>query len=220
MTITVTIGADVDWSLTAQQICEDALGHMGVAASGETVNAADLQTALRALNAVLKELPLHGYHWPKLSDETALTWGGQSVALPADYYGSPVVWKTVEGGRAPLAQIPHATWIAMADRFTATGEPTHFYVAPDSTLYFYPAPTEDPAAYVQYQRVVEDAAATVDVLQTLHNALGYGVANELGLKYGVPQGDRLEIATRWRDKLQLALSNMVPNEPIEFSAAD
>jgi hypothetical protein len=220
MAITVTLDAPTDWSLTAQEICADALEHMGALASGETMSAADLQTALRALNAVLKELPLHGYVWPKLSGETALLWEGQSVALPADYYGFPVVCKTVEGQRVGLTQIPHATWIAMPDRFTATGEPTHFYVSPDSTLYFYPSPTVDPVAYVQYQRIVEDASATVDVLQTLHNALGYGVANELAMKYGVPQSDRMEIATRWADKLNNALKNAVPNEPIEFSVAD
>ena len=81
------------WTLAASEICADALEHLGVIADGETASSGDMQTALRALNGVLKELPLFGYHWPALSGETALAWGNsQAVVLPADYYGSPVVW--------------------------------------------------------------------------------------------------------------------------------
>ena len=70
--------------------------HLGVVGSGETASAAEMQLALRALDATLKELPLAGYSWPKLSAEVALVWvGAQAIALPADYYGYPIAWNTV-----------------------------------------------------------------------------------------------------------------------------
>ena len=72
------------WSETATEICSDALMHLGVISTGESIGGDELAQALRALDSVLKELPLYGYSWPKLSSETAFTWvSGQTIALPA-----------------------------------------------------------------------------------------------------------------------------------------
>lgn len=213
------------WILTAQQICTDALEHIGAIAAGETPSAEDMQTALRGLDAVLKELPLYGYTWPKLSGEVTLTWDAgtpQAISLPADYFNYPNAKKTVNGEAVPLIQIPHATWVAMTDRTQTAPQPTHFYISPDKTLYFWPIPTADPVARLQYQKIVDDASASVapDVLQFWVNPLGYGVANEIALKFGVDQQTRLEVNQRWQDKKARALESSIPFEHISFTVAD
>jgi hypothetical protein len=99
------------WTLTASDICTDALRHLNVVGEGDTPSGDQFQVALRGLDVVLKELPLFGYSWPKLSGEVSLTWAGvQAMALPADYYGNPYAWKTADTGKKyPLVQIPHAS---------------------------------------------------------------------------------------------------------------
>lgn len=210
------------WTLTASEICSDALTHLGYMAPGETASAIDIQTALRGLDAVLKELPLVGYTWPKLSAETALTWASvQTINLPSDFYGYPVAWKTLNGQRVPLQQIPHATWVQMHDR-SATGEATHFYISPSNVFYVWPVPSSDPGLYVQYQKIVDDAslAVTPDVLQTWKYPLGYGVANEISLKMGAPAERRVEIAQRWAGKRDLLVKNSQVSEPISFEVRE
>lgn len=209
-----------NWTLSAQQICTAALEHVGAVAGGETPSAEDMQKALCALNAVLKELPLHGYNWPKLSGEVALTWDAGSpatIAAPADYYGYPCAWKTVDGVKVPLTPLTHAEW-AKLDK-TTEGEPTHFYVTPAKAIAFYPIPESDPGAYLQYQKLVDDAVATSapDLDSYWHNPLGWGVANEIGMDFGAAQQDRLEISQRWQAKREMCLQSSIPSAPISFS---
>lgn len=211
------------WALTALAICTDALEHLGVIGDGETPSAGDTQLALRALDAVLKELPLSGGAWPRLSADTALPWlSGQTLALPSDYYGSPLVWRTVNGEKAALTQLSHAAWIAMADRSKATGAPTHFYITPGNVLLMYPTPTVNPSVSLQYQRVIPDAdlTASPDLSPVWHNALGYGVANELLFKFDIPQVKAAGIASRWADKRERAEQSAIESAPICFSVAD
>lgn len=217
------------WTLAAAEICNDALQHLGVLGDGETASGADMQIALRGLDGILKELPLGGYTWPKLSGEVALAYlGVATIALPADYYGYPSVWRTINGQRSSLVQIPHALWITRGDRFdlatTNSAGPTHFYIGPDKVLHLYPTPatSPDPLITIQYQKIVDDAALfnTPDLPQYWLNPLGYGVANEIALKFDTPQEKRIEIAQRWKAKYDRALENSIAHEVIEFSARD
>jgi hypothetical protein len=211
------------WTLLASEVCTDALLHMGVLDVDETADASQLQTCLRGLDTVLKELPLAGYTWPKLSGEVTLTWASvQAMALPSDYYGNAVAWRVDGANRVAMTQIPHATWVQMPDR-AATGEyATHFYISPAGTFNVWPVPSTDPAVYLQYQKIVDDAsqAVTPDVMQSWKGALGYGVANECALKFSVPQPRRVEIAQRWQNKKQLALQNAIPHEVISFEVRE
>jgi hypothetical protein len=210
------------WTLLASEVCADALRHLGVLGEGEAASGDQQQSALRGLDIVLKELPLAGYVWPKLSGEVALTWAGiQALTLPTDYYGYPTAWKTVSGQKSPLTQIPHSNWVQMPDR-TAAGTVTHFYISPAGTFNVWPVPTTDPVVTLQYQKIVNDAslAVTPDVLQAWKGALSYGVANEIALMSGAPQAVRVEIAQRWGAKKALALANSVSYEPISFGVQE
>jgi hypothetical protein len=214
------------WTLLASEVCTDALQHLGVLGEDETANASQTQTALRGLDVVLKELPLAGYVWPKLSAEVALTWvaGDQTMALPDDYYGNPVAWRTDEGEKVPLVQISHAYWVQMLNR-EASGKPSHFYISPAGEFTMYPTPEatdDDPGVYLQYQRIVDDAelATTPDVLQIWKGALGYGVADEISMKVGAPKDRRVEVNQRWMMKKGLALQNSVSSEVISFEVRE
>ncbi|MDB5887021.1 MAG: hypothetical protein JWR74_3192 [Polaromonas sp.] len=210
------------WTLTASEICTDALEHMGILADGETASSGDMHTALKALDGVLKELPLHGYCWPALSAATPLNWAGdQVVSLPDDYYAYPAVWSSVSGAKVQLVQLTHAQWLAVPDR-SATGTATHCYVDPLGDLCLWPVPAVDPVLSIQYQRVVLDALLVTPpaLPQYWINPLGYGVANELVLKFSVPQDKRLEIAQRWNAKKDRALESSIASEAICFSVAD
>jgi hypothetical protein len=222
MSIVIT-STPTAWTRTAQQICTDALQHLSVLGSGETASSADMQLALGALDTVLKELPLSGYAWPQLSGEVGLTFAaGQTMDLPDDYYAYPVAWKTVNGQQSPLTQIAHAAWVQMPNR-AATGDAvTHFYISPAGQFYTWPVVAVDPVITLQYQRVVSDASATAstDLPQYWIGPLGYGVANELALKYGIPQATRVEIAQRWAAKRDKALESSIASEVIEFGVRD
>lgn len=213
------------WTLTASQICRDAFEHLAQYGAGETVSSDDQTKALRALDGVLKGLPLSGYIWPKLSGDVALTWSSgapQTISLPADYFNYPSVRVTANGSPLPLAQIPHADWVVKTDRAATATYPTHFYISPDKTLYFWPIPTTDPAATLQYQRVVDDstAAASPDVLQFWINPLGWMVADEMSLDFGLSAPDRVEIHQRAEAKRAQALESSVPFEHICFTVDD
>lgn len=211
------------WSETAVQICEAGLRHLGVLPIGSTISGRQLPSALRALDTVLKEMPLHGYSWPKLSTETALAWvSGQTISLPSDYYALPIIWKASSGAKPALTQLTHADWIANQGRSLATGEPTHFYVSPAKVVYLYPTPTADPALTIQYQRIVDDSSSLLpaDMLQFWTGPLAYGVANELALTYTVAQDVRIEVDQRWAEKRLMAIESSESLAPISFSVQE
>lgn len=208
-----------NWSETAQEICRDALEHLTTVGANDAVDAVDYNKALRALNSVLKALPLHGYTWPKLSTNTALTWAAltpQTIDLPVDYYNYPVIHSTQNNKKVLLGQIPHSHWVAMTDQDKTAEYPTSFYISPDKKIYFFPVPTQDPVATLQYQRIVDDVAASTvpDMLQFWINPLGWGVADELSMDYGINAQDRVEINARWNAKRETALEGSISYEPI------
>lgn len=211
------------WTLAAQDICSDALKHCGAIAANETPSAVDMQLALRALDGLLKTMPLAGYNWPKLSGEVPLVWTGvQTMALPADYYSYPVVWILYLGNKIPLKQISHAYWVNLTNKATTAPLPNSFYIDPSNTLYLWPIPPGDPVATIQYQKIINDVVqgAMPDVLQTWLNPLGWGVASEICMDITVPAAERAEIAQRWGAKRTGALESSIPSEVITVSVAD
>lgn len=211
-----------NWTETAEEICRDALEHLTTVGANDPITAVDFNKALRALNSVLKSLPLVGYNWPKLSTDTALTWDGmipQTIALPADFYNYPVVHVLNNNEKVRLTQIPHGSWVNMRDQTATAPYPTHFYISPANTLYFWPVPTQDPSATVQYQRIIDDVVrgAQPDIPQIWINPLGWGVADELSLDYGLPAEGRNEIRQRWTIKSAQALESSILYEDISFT---
>jgi hypothetical protein len=132
-----------------------------------------------------------------------------------------VVWSQATGTKVQLVQLNHAQWLATPNQ-DAQGSATHYYVDPLGALHLWPVPPVDPVLTIQYQRIVSDAASTTSpsLPQYWINPLGYGVANELVLKFGVPQDKRVEIAQRWGVKRDRALESSIGSEVICFSVVD
>lgn len=215
------------WSITVRKVVIKALEICGVLDPGEEPTAEDYNTALDALNGLLKELPIHGFSTAKLQDtETALTWSSGTpgyVALPADYAGVPSLWYTDANGKLqPVSIIDRATWLAVADR-TATGTyPTDAYISPDDNIYLYPVPTADPSLQFMYRAAINEKGDTLnpDVKDYWHLSLPWGVADEISVQMRVPQAMRVEINQRWMAKRAKLIAYDVNPAPIRFEVAD
>lgn len=187
-------------------------------AVGETPTADDMNACLDALDVVLQELPVHGYVWPALTAEASLTWvSGNTVTPPTDYYAHPVLWSSYSGSRVQLRNMTHAEWNSLPNT-APSGVPSAFYINPAGTWYLYPSPTANPVLTLQYQRLVADSVQTTApaMPRSFFSALGYGVANEMLLKFGVPPDIAQQIQQRWMEKREYAMQSAISSAPISF----
>lgn len=208
------------WSLSVSDVVRSALEHMGIITATEAPSAEDEAVCLRALNGLLKELPVYGYQWPEYREGVAISWtSGATVTLPTDFYGFPLLRRS-DG--AVLREFTPSAWAAMdaADR-AQTGTPEAFYRS-GSTVTLWPIPTTDPGLSANYQSIISDAesASQPDMPQSWLNALPWGIAYECRLKFQLPMDIRAEIAAEWKEKRAYLLASACPTAPIEFTVAD
>ncbi len=214
------------WTLTAQEVITDALLEIGVLGAGQTASATDYDVCLRALQNVLKEMPLHGLSWPKITvAPVALAWSALTpgqVAMPADYFGVPVVSFTKDAANIDLTVIPKAWYDAILSPDQTATYPTHIHIAPNNIGYLWPVPTLDPALTITYQAVTLDAdmLTTPDVAQSWVGGLTLWLANEVAAKFGVPPGERADLERRFLMRRALMLAWAAETAPIRFTVAD
>jgi hypothetical protein len=214
------------WTLTAGDIVQGALELCQAIGSGETVSPEDSALCLRALNGILKELPVHGIGWPKVSSaNTAITWSSitpSTVAVPAGFFGLPVLrFTNAAGTLSPLVPLTKQRYEELDA--TATGTyPEGFYLAPNNAIYLYPVPTQDPVLKLTYQAIVSDATltATPDVQQAFMNGLQFWLAEEVKLKFNVSPQLSAEIEKKFMQKRSLMQQWSVEMAPICFTVAD
>ena len=210
------------WTLTAQDVITDALQIVGVIGAGQTAAADDYSVCMNALQNIIKELPIHGLSWPKItSAPTALTWSPGTpaqVAMPADYFGVPVVTCALDGAKADLLVIAKAAYDAICQRDDVAHRPQRIYIAPNGIGYLWPVPATDPVLSLTYQAIAIDAAlgTTPDVAQSWMGLLGLWVANDVSIKFGVSITDRQDIERRFLGRRTLALAYATESAPISF----
>jgi len=214
------------WTLTAQEVITDALMEIGVLGAGQTANPTDYDVCLRALQNVLKEMPLHGLSWPKITvAPVALAWSvgtpGQ-VAMPADYFGVPTISFTQSAVNIDLTVIAKAAYDAIEQPAQTSTYPTHIYIGPNNIGYLWPVPTVNPALSITYQAVTLDAdlLTTPDVVQSWVGGLTLWVAHEVAPKFGVPPSDRADLERRYMMRRSLMLAWAAETAPIRFTVAD
>lgn len=214
------------WSLTSSEIVEGALQLCQAVGIDEPVSAEDSALCLRALNGILKELPIHGIGWPKVTaTTTALTWAAltpSTVAVPSGYFGSPVLRFTdVNSVLQPLEPLTKARYEELNASATAT-YPSAFYIAPNDAIYLYPVPTQDPVLKLTYQAIVNDATLTAapDVRQAYLNGLQFWLADEVKLKFNVTGALSQEIEKKAAQKRFLMQQWSVETAPISFSVGE
>lgn len=209
------------WAQASSEMIRSALEHMQVIDAVQTPSAEDSATCLKALNGLLKELPVYGYLWPEYREGVAVSWtSGADVTLPDDFYGFPY-FRRSDG--VPLIELTPARWAEMdaTTRAQTAEKPTHFYVS-GTTATLWPIPTTNPGLTLNYQSKADDAASAVtpDVPQSWHNALPWGIAAECWMKFGVPPMLGEVIEMKWAQKLRLLLASAAPTGPVDFSVAD
>lgn len=214
------------WSDTASEIIHGAMEICGAVGVDETVQPEDSDLCLRALNGILKEMPIHGFSWPKVSTvDTAIAWSALTpsvVAVPSDYFGLPVLKFTDAGGKLiQLRRMTKPEYDSVDQAATAT-HPTGFHVGKSNAVYLWPIPTQDPGLKLTYQS--NAGTVTLTDVPGLDDAfipaMQFWLADEVSLKFQVPQGDRVEIAQRAKGKRDRLLSWATELSPISVTVAD
>lgn len=214
------------WTLPASAIIEDALQITEVIGAGETVSAADYAVCLTALQNILKELPLHGVVWPKITAApTALVWSALTpaqVSMPTDYFGVPVISHTVNSVNVDLAVMTKAEYDALPEPDKTATYPQMVYIAPNNIGYLWPVPVSDPVLSITYQAIAVDAtlATQPDVMQAWIGGLGLWVAFEICPKFGVEFSKRQDIEKRFVIKRRMMLAYAAESAHIVFEVAD
>lgn len=214
------------WTLTAQEVVTGALQELGVLGAGQTASPSDYDLCMTALQNVLKEMPLHGLSWPKITvAPVALIWSGATpaqVAMPADYFGVPFVSYTLNGALVALDVLTKARYDALPQPAQTAEYPTSIYIGPNNIGYLFPVPTDDPELSITYQAVTLDAEilTTPDVVQAWLGGLILWVAHEAAAKFGVPVPDRQDIERRFIMRRALMLAWAAETAPIRFTVAD
>lgn len=214
------------WTLPASDIIENALQITEVIGAGETVSADDYAVCLTALQNILKELPLHGVVWPKITvTPTAITWSAllpAQVSMPADYFGVPVISHTVNSANVDLAVMTKAEYDSLTEPAKTATYPQAVYIAPNNIGYLWPVPLTNPSLSITYQAIAVDAtlATQPDVMQAWLGGLGYWVAFEICPLFGVEMNKRNDIEKRFVIKRRMMLSYAAESAPISFGVAD
>lgn len=224
--MSLVVDTPQDWSLTSLDVIKGALQLCQAIGVGENVAPADLEVCRTALDGFIKEMPIHGFQWPEISsDPVSIIWSSLTpgiVTPPLDYFGCPVLKRTdANGSSKALQQVPKAEW----EKFdlTKTAEyPEYFYVPPDLSFRLFPVPTIDPDLTLTYQSILLDVVLTAapSIQQQFLNSLQYFLADEISLKYGVPQDVRMEIAARATQKKFLLTQWAIDQGPICISVVD
>ncbi len=208
------------WTLTAQEVITDALVEIGVLGAGQTASPTDYDLCLRALQNVLKEMPLHGLSWPKITvAPVALVWSSllpAQVTMPSDYFGVPTISFTQSGANVDLVVISKVEYDALQQPARTALYPTMIYIAPNNIGYLYPVPTVDPVLSITYQAITLDAEMLVapDVVQSWIGGLTLWLAHEVASKFGVPFADRQDLERRFLRRRALMLAYAAETAPI------
>lgn len=214
------------WTLTAIEVIRGALQLCGAIGVGETVSDDDADLCLDSLTGVVKELPLQGFSWPEVSSTpVVVAWSGGTpsvVTPPADYFESPFLkYMDAAGKMRLLTRIPK--WRYEQLDLTQTAQyPQVYYVAPDLSFKLWPTPTQNPNLMLTYQSIIPDPVltATPSIQQQYLNALQYFLADEISMKYGVPQAERAEISARAAQKKFLMNQWAIDQGPVAFTVDD
>lgn len=214
------------WTLSAQDIIVDALQIAEVIGAGETPTADDYNVCLTALQNILKELPLHGVVWPKVTvAPVSLTWASgtpKQVSMPTDYFGQPNIYYTLNSVNVDLEVITKATYDALQQPDYVSTYPQKVYIAPNNIGYLWPVPSADPILKMTYQAIVPDASLSTqpDVVQAWMGGLGLWVAFEISPKFGVDLQKRADIANRFIAKRRMMLAYATETAPIVVGVVD
>ena len=190
----MAISSSSDFTLTANEIIEEAFDLCSIGSEGESINADMYARAKRSLNLIIKTWGTHGHLWVRTAKSVTLVSGQAAYPL------SPKPMRVIEARRkitassieTPMMEWAQKTYLEQPNK-TVTSIPTAYYYDPQrdtGTLYVWPAPstatTSTMTVELTYLRRIEDFDNTgdnADLPQEWLQALAYALAAELALKY-------------------------------------
>lgn len=212
------------WSMTAREIVRDALGLLGIVGPADSVDGDDYALAIRTLNGVMKELPLHGYAWPNLSLANAsLSWSSGTpsyVAAPSDYGSDAQLSRTdANGNQKTLKFNTRNEWVSRVTPGATGPYPTDFYEEVNGRFLLWPVPTQDPLLKVSYITKPDDVSdgVTPDLPASWLIGLQWGLAAHLAPHFEKDPSIYFQV---WTSKRELMLANGVSDASITFELVD
>jgi hypothetical protein len=214
------------WNPSALDVITGAMQLCQAIGVGERVKASDIEVCMNALEGIVRELSIYGVTWPKVSSApVSIEWDPLSpdrFTPPEDYFGVPVL-KYLDAGdfARQLGQLTKVQY-ELLDATQTAEHPTHFYVAPNFTFMLWPVPTQDPTLTLTYQSIAINAVIsdTPVAYKAYLNGLQYLLADEISLKYGVPQDIRVEIGARATQKRVLMVQWATESAPMFITVDD
>lgn len=183
-----------NYSLTAQQIVNQALYLLNVVPEGDTPPSADSAGALTSLELMLKTWGAAGRLWLTASTTQALTASTASYTLSAGTYRVLSVRRRTSSIDTPLFPLSRDEYDELPNK-SGAGMPVNWYQdnqRATTVLYVWLVPDATIAAsttlYLTYARIIEDLDSLSndpDVPQEWLETLVYNLAAIRGPKYGL-----------------------------------
>jgi len=204
----MAVSNSTNFNETAQEIITDALTELGVWAEEESLEAADLERGLRALNRMLKAWQAEGVMiWTYAEGQltTVLEQASYEFGAGGDFTTVPfeiLDMRINRGGNdLPMNRLSREDYYALPNK-TTSGYPTQFYYdrqRSSGMLYLWPTPDVSLGTLkFTYRRTIMDVdsgANDFDVPPEWMEALVFGLAKRLVGAYsmaGKPEAARVE----------------------------
>lgn len=203
----MTTSGTTTFGLVASGIIEEAFDLCGVGSEGEPISADMYARARRSLNLIVKRWGAEDHLWLRSSASVPLVAGQATYTITPDPMAVANVRRKVVASNieTPLTEWSRSQYLEMPTKFTQS-IPTAFYFdaqRDNGVLYLWPTPSAATAATMTIEidalRKIQDFNNTnddPDLPQEWLQALTYGLAEQLALKYGVATDIRQEISAR------------------------
>lgn len=194
---------DYDHLSTRNQIVERALRIIGALYPGDTLSAERQDTAVRALNDMVKSWQNeHVFLWTLSNEQTTLTTATSSYAVPTDpaIIGIERAWFNDDSNDDIEIDVISIREYENIPSKSDSGDPVCCaYNARDSKFYIWPVPSFSSGnKYLKTHCIAklkdfDSASGTGDFTSQWLDALVFGLASRLAPEYGLPLGERREL---------------------------
>jgi hypothetical protein len=189
--------SDYDFALTRAQICNAALRKVGILGLGQPAANEEMDTAVEALNVMVKSWQNRGVHlWTQTTQTFNTVAGTGFQAVSTDPPVIDVQSAYIRDGTTdfPLERISYQKYQELAHK-TQEGRPIYYAVEPEivPVIYLWPVPNDVWAVYYRGIAKAKDfdtAAGTPDFPSRWLAALIFGLTAELCAEYKMPISDR------------------------------
>jgi len=227
MSLIVNPSPTCNWTLLRERIADKGLEKAGRLGVGQPVAAEDRNLCLEALDSILKNLPVHGYKWPKtISGSYAAVFpiNTNSATLPQDFYNLiSMNYVDASGNERFIFPATTREWNDTTNKGSNGGDPFRAYIDNFNVLHIWPEPTDTPVTInVYYQQVILDSQpnSQVDLDAPWMLALPYGIAAEVGEEFELSDAKIKRLTAKWTYERNMLIQHEGPNSVNQVSVDD